>query len=141
MSDLRYIFERIIQNKKFELREPATDEMIRNAEHELKIKLPKMLIDTLRISNGIIELMELPTTKERIPIEETLWSVESMLKLKNEDKNVPFLFFAGNGCGDYFCYKVFNDTIEDDIIFLYNPIVNEYEEAALDLVDWLTIIM
>ena len=122
---------------------PANEDDIIKAEKQLDLKFPAELVDLLKTSNGLELLMEHPTSKEPMvydiaywPVNEVVSSSNNMNKLFIDDKsNKRLLCFAGNGCGNVFCYIYDGDTLLPSI-WIYYPIDGEICFFADNISEW-----
>jgi len=91
---------------------PATNEQIINVEENLKIELPTDLKELLFDMNGDNWLI---FSTEQI--------LEINMSVRKLDFYMPldcFLFFAGNGCGDYYGYPItLADGVRDNDVFIW----------------------
>lgn len=95
---------------------PATTEQISCLETALKIKLPKDLKSFLEEVNG-----------DGVTFLSVEQIIEDNLVLRNFDYCMPLnclLFFAENGCGDYFGYSISGNGEIGNNIFLWD---HEYD--------------
>ena len=91
---------------------PATNEQICDVEEKLKIELPADLKELLFDMNGDDWLI---FSTEQI--------VETNTSVRKLDFYMPldcFLFFAGNGCGDYYGYPItLADGVRTNEVFIW----------------------
>lgn len=110
------------------LNPPATESAITEIEEKLRLKLPSDLASLLRECNGDDFLL---LSAEQI--------LEINLMLRTFDFCMPldcFLFFGGNGCGDYYGYPITReDGIRDGDVFLWNHENDSREWKASGLED------
>lgn len=99
---------------------PCPEKEINAAEEEVGYLFPKELGDLLRELNG--DKWFLLSAKEII--ENAKCNREIQEEYREEDfvKELDkFLFFATNGCGDYYCYHADSDGVLDEtVIYLWN---------------------
>lgn len=107
---------------------PATQEQIADIEKLLGTKLPKDLKELLLEMNGDNDFV---FSAEQI--------LETNLSVRELDCFMPLdclLFFAGNGCGDYYGYPITpSDGVREDNVFVWE---HEYDNRiwkANDLED------
>ena len=56
-----------------------------------------------------------------------------------EEKVNRFVYFATNGCGDYYCYRVLENGMTDDsAIYVWEHELFETREVAKDIPDLIT---
>ena len=56
-----------------------------------------------------------------------------------EEKVNRFVFFATNGCGDYYCYRVLsNDETDTTAIYIWEHELFEIREVAKDIAELIT---
>ncbi len=104
---------------------PCSDSDIGNAEKEVGYTFPKELRALFKELNGDSYLI--------LSVEEIVAQVKLNRKIQEEYCDEEFakdlknlLFFAGNGCGDYYCYRAnANDEIDESIIYIW-----EHEESC-----------
>jgi len=89
--------------------------------------------------------MKHPHNNKFLPIDDILWTVEQIVTntiahydyLKNIDVQCTdkCIFFADNGCGEHFGYKLTEGTI-DMSIYVYYPIDNRFRKIASNIKEW-----
>ena len=139
---------RLSTNEQLQFQPSVTYSQIERAELTLQAHLPKPLYDLLSQSNGVKLLMQNPTTNEQMVYDSVYWSIDeivsytlehykylSIIESQHTDK---VIFFADNGCGEHFGYKVMDGNNQDDSIWVYYPIDNEYRKVANNLQEWIT---
>lgn len=103
---------------------PCPEKKIKRAEKAVGYPFPKELRELLLELDGdewllwsakeIIENVEL-NRESWLPFFEENFSKEEYI-----DRVDRFIFFAGNGCGDYYCYRVRNDGVADEsVIYIW----------------------
>ena len=95
-----------------EINHPATETQISEIGLKLKVKIPHELEELLREVNGDVTTF---LSTEQI--------IRDNLSLRELDSFMPldvFLFFAENGCGDYFGYAIRKNGEIDDNIFMWD---------------------
>lgn len=99
------------------LNKPATEKQILDVEKALDNKLPDDLKELLLRFNG-----------DNLLIFSTEQIIEINLSVRKLDCFMPLdclLFFAGNGCGDYYGYPITKeDGVRDDNVFMWE---HEYD--------------
>lgn len=97
---------------------PCTDSEIERAEKVVGYPFPKELSALLKETNGdkwcLMSVDEIIENVERnraiwLPLFEEDYSREEYI-----EKVDRFIFFATNGCGDYYCYRVDADGVPDE---------------------------
>ena len=99
-------------NKYVKLKPPASIDYIALVEKKLNIMLPKDLKALLMEMNGDGNFL---LSAEEI--------IETNISLRELEVFMPLdclLFFAGNGCGDYFGYQIRKDGLNENNIFMWN---------------------
>ncbi len=106
------------KNKWVKIQPPCSDSKIDQAEEVVGYRFPRELRELLRELNGdnwcILSAEEIIDNvkcnrKNWLPFFEEEYSREEYI-----DKVDRFIFFATNGCGDYYCYRVGEDDIPDE---------------------------
>ena len=105
--------------------------------NRLGLKLSGQLLGFLNECNGI---------RNRRFNEYVIWPLCEMinstiawydyLKKVEIQQAQQYFFFADNGCGEHFGYRVTSGEIQDERIWIWEPIFNDYTEVATDLKDW-----
>ncbi|UOQ84707.1 SMI1/KNR4 family protein [Gracilibacillus salinarum] len=105
----------------YTFRPPATNREISQIREKLNVALPKKLLELFSETNGIFDSFDYPL------IWLTSRIVEDNLFFRNfadyKDIYMPFdhfLFFAGDGSGDLFCYRILNGSILTEDIYVWN---------------------
>ncbi len=105
-------------NKWVKIQPPCPKSEISYTEKVVGHPFPKALVDLLLEMNGdrwcLLSSQEIVENVNRnketwLPLFEEDYSKEEYL-----DRVDRFIFFATNGCGDYYCYRVQPDGIVDD---------------------------
>lgn len=105
-------------NKWVKIQSPCPKSEISYAEKVVGHPFPKALVDLLLEMNGdrwcLLSSQEIVENVNRnketwLPLFEEDYSKEEYL-----DRVDRFIFFATNGCGDYYCYRVQPDGIVDE---------------------------
>jgi hypothetical protein len=99
--------------------------------------LPNDLLEILKVSNGILELMTHPKANDGKPfvIGSILYpfdEIVSQTKVFNELYTVEGIVFAGNGAGGYFVIR------PDGNIYLYEYVGEEGEYYAEDIIGYIS---
>ena len=123
--------------------QPANKEDIEMAEKTLGICFPADLVNLLMICNGAELLLEHPSSKELIVYDTAYWPIEEIVNysqqmndnFSNENLDKKLLCFAGNGCGDQFCYVKDGNRLLPSI-WVYYPTTGEVFFFAKDLEEW-----
>ncbi|UOQ48764.1 SMI1/KNR4 family protein [Gracilibacillus caseinilyticus] len=108
-------------SKEYTFRPPASNREISQISEKLNVVLHKKLLELYSETNGIFDSFDCPL----------IWStsrvVEDNLFFRNfddyKDIYMPFdhlLFFADDGCGDLFGYKILNGSIQTEDIYVWN---------------------
>lgn len=116
------------ENTCMKLNPPATEQQINEIKEKLHIRLPEDLKSLLRELNGDDFLL---LSADQI--------IEINLMVRAQDFYMSLdclLFFAGNGCGDYYGYPITReDGIRDGDVFLWNHENDNREWKASGLED------
>lgn len=117
---------------------PCPEREIDNAEKAVGYPFPQELRALLRELNGDKYL--LLSVKEII--EQTKLNKEIQIEYSNEEfaKELDrFIFFATNGCGDYYCYHANSDGVFDETaIFIWEHEVYSWRQVATNMVELIT---
>ena len=107
------LIEQFVENNPYmKPNAPATEQQIANVEERLNATLPVELKDLLREFNG--DNWFVFSTFQIIEINELQRGLDFYMPLD------CLLFFAGNGCGDYYGYSItLKDGVRDDRVFLW----------------------
>ena len=126
-------------NRWANLQEPCPEEEIQRAEEYVGFRFPEELKALLRETNGdrwfLLSVEEIisNTKNNREILPEHLKADESEKKVNR------FIFFATNGCGDYYCYRVLeNGETDTSAIYIWEHELFEIRKAANDLADLIT---
>ncbi len=118
------------------LQEPCSEEQIKKAEKHVGFTFPEELKALLRETNGdhwfLLSAEEIvaQVRRNREILAEYLESDEF------EEKVNRFIYFASNGCGDYYCYRVLpNDQADTSAIYIWEHELFETREVAKDICD------
>ena len=117
-------------NKWVKVQPPCSDDEISKAEKFVGYAFPEELRDLLREMNGdgwlflsLEEIIENVKLNRKVFLElfESDYSKEDYMNRVDR-----FIFFATNGCGDYYCYRVFpNGVVDESTIYIW-----EHEELG-----------
>lgn len=128
------MFRELIANcssdcKYVRLQEPATIEQIKVAEKEIGCCFPVELISLLKELNGDKWLF--------FSIDEIINTTKTVREAFEEDylDIEKHLFFAGNGCGDYYCYEIINDEADITSIYMWEHETNETHKVASNITE------
>ena len=126
---------------------PCPDEEIERAERAVGYRFPQELRALLREMDGdkwcLLSVEEIIENVERnraflLPLFEEDYGREAY-----EERVGRFIFFATNGCGDYYCYRVRPDGVADEsAIYLWeNEGIDEtccWRAVASDMAEFIT---
>lgn len=121
------------------VQEPCSEEEIQKAEEYVGFKFPEELKELLRETNGdhwfLLSAEEIiSNTKNNREIFPEYLETDEF-----EEKVNRFVFFATNGCGDYYCYRVLeNDETDTSAIYIWEHELFEIREVAKDISDLIT---
>jgi hypothetical protein len=117
--------------------EPIKAHEIEQIEEAYLIKLSGSLLEVLQESNGVAEKQHgywlIGNANELI---EMHCSHHDFLKQTNTVPPHEILFFANNGCGEYFGFRLERGQIADGKVGVYYPIENEFTIVAPDFKAW-----
>ena len=119
-----------------QLQEPCSDEEIIEAEKYVGFKFPEELKNLLRETNGdnwfllsanqIIHHVK--TNREIFP--------QYLDADEFEEKVNRYVYFATNGCGDYYCYRVLpNADTDSSAIYIWEHELFEIRKVAKNISD------
>lgn len=121
------------------LQEPCPENEIAEAERYVGFTFPEELKALLRETNGdhwfLLSVKEIinhvKTNRETFP--------EYLEPDEFEEKVNRHIFFATNGCGDYYCYRVLaNGETDTSAIYIWEHELFETREVAKDITDLIT---
>ncbi len=121
------------------LQEPCPEKQIKKAEKYVGFTFPEELKALLRETNGdrwfLLSAEEIISNVKR--------NREIMAEYfepdEFEEKVNRFVYFASNGCGDYYCYRVLsNDETDTSAIYIWEHELFEIREVAKDISDLIT---
>lgn len=130
------IAEAIKNNSWAQLQEPCLETEIKKAEEYVGFNFPEELKALLRETNGdhwlLLSLNEIIDNVKRN--REIL--AEYLEPDEFEEKVNRNIYFATNGCGDYYCYRVLADgTVDASAIYIWEHELFEIREVAKDIPD------
>ena len=109
------------------LQPAATENEVRNAEEMLNILFPNELKELLFETNG--DNLFLLSLDQIVKDNLDFRSINPEIIEPELFNFSEFLFFATNGCGDYYGYKIDNNTIPSTSIYIF-----EHEEYTSKIV-------
>lgn len=121
------------------LQEPCSEDDILKAEKYVGFSFPEELKVLLRETDGDRWLLlsaeeiinNVKTNREIFP--------EYLEPQEFEEKINRYIFFATNGCGDYYCYRVLeNGETDTSAIYIWEHELFEIREVAKDISDLIT---
>ena len=118
--------------KSIKIQEPASEKEIARAEKTLGYRFPRELRALLAELNGDKWLL--------FSVDEIIATWRDLSELSEcypgADKRI---YFAGNGCGDYYCYQADADgAVREDAIYIWNHEDNETCVVAKNLAEMIT---
>lgn len=121
------------------LQEPCPEEEIIKAEEYVGFSFPEELKNLLRECNGDHWfLLSAEQIINNVKINREIFP-EFFEAKEFEEKVNRFVFFATNGCGDYYCYRVLeNGETDAAAIYLWEHELFEIREVATNLIDLIT---
>ena len=136
----RELIEKLTEGNRWaNVQEPCPEEDIRKAEEYVGFSFPEDLKALLRETNGDHWLLlsaermidHVKENREIFP--------EYLDPDEYEEKVNRFVFFATNGCGDYYCYRVLaNGETAASAIYIWEHELFEVRQVAKDLADLIT---
>lgn len=140
MNYWEMLFNSLVKNcdeYDFEYLKPIEKSDIDDSENRLELKLSGQLLSLLNECNGI---------RNRRFQDYIIWPLCEMvnntiawhdfLRKVEIQQSQQYFFFSDNGCGEHFGYRVTCGEIQDERIWMWEPICNDYTEVATDLKDW-----
>ena len=118
------------------LQPPCSEEELQKAERYVGYAFPEELKELLRETNGDRWLLlSAKQIMEHVDSNRSVWPeyLEPEEFLEKVDRHI---FFATNGCGDYYCYRILpNGVIDTSAIYLWEHENFEVQVVARDLPD------
>ena len=121
------------------LQEPCTEKEIKKAEKYVGFTFPDELKSLLKETNGdhwfLLSAEEIiDNVRRNREIMAEYFEPEEF-----EEKVNRFVYFASNGCGDYYCYRVLqNGETDTSAIYIWEHELFETREVAKDIPDLIT---
>ena len=121
------------------LQEPCTEKEIKKAEKYVGFPFPDELKSLLRETNGdhwfLLSAEEIiDNVRRNREIMAEYFELDEF-----EEKVNRFVYFATNGCGDYYCYRVLpNNETDTSAIYIWEHELFETREVAKDIPDLIT---
>ena len=135
----RELILKLTQGNEFvKIQPPCSENEINNAEKVIGYSFPKELRMLLQELNGDKHL--LLSAKEIIEQVKLNREVQEMYKDEEFVKELDrFLFFATNGCGDYYCYRADSDgTLDETAIYIWQHEEYCWKQAATNMAELIT---
>lgn len=116
---------------------PCPERMIRKAEKEVGYAFPEELVELLREMDGDrLLLLSAKEIAENVRRNRKFAAPYYESREEYEEQVDRHIFFATNGCGDYFCYKILPDGRGDGSrIYLWEHETNACTPAARNMAD------
>ena len=136
----RELIEKLITNNQWaNVQEPCSEEEIMRAEEYIGFTFPEELKALLRETNGDHWLL-LSTDEMIRHVKENREIFPEYLEPEEfEEKVNRYIFFATNGCGDYYCYRVFaNGETDTMAIYIWEHELFEIREVSKNIYDLIT---
>ena len=133
----RELIARLIRGHNWaRLQEPCIEKEIQKAEEYVGFSFPEELKALLRETNGdrwlllsAEEIIERVKTNRQI-------MAEYLEPNEFEEKVNRFVYFASNGCGDYYCYRVLpNGNTDASAIYIWEHELFEIRKVADNISD------
>ena len=121
------------------LQPPCFEKEIEKAEECVGFRFPEELKTLLRETNGDRWfLLSAEEIIEHVKMNREIFP-EYLDPEEFEEKVNRFIYFATNGCGDYYCYRVLpNDEVDTSAIYIWEHELFETHEVAKDIADLIT---
>ena len=118
---------------------PCPEEDIQKAEKYVGFPFPEELKALLRETNGDgWFLLSAERIQEHVKTNREIYP-EYLEPDEFEEKVNRFIYFATNGCGDYYGYRVLENGMTDDsAIYVWEHELFETREVAKDITDLIT---
>ena len=118
------------------LEKPCTDSKILEAENYVGFSFPEDLKNLLRETDGDHWfLLSADQIIEHVKINREIFP-EFLETDEFEEKINRHIFFATNGCGDYFCYRILqNGKTDSSAIYIWEHELFETRKVAKDISD------
>ena len=126
-------------NRWAKIQSPCPEEDIREAEKYVGFAFPEELKALLRETDGDgWLLLSAERIIEHVRLNREIYP-EYLEPDELEEKVNRFVYFATNGCGDYYCYRVLeNGKTDDSAIYVWEHELLETREVAKDITDLIT---
>ena len=126
-------------NRWAKVQPPCPEKDIREAEKCVGFPFPEELKALLRETNGDgWFLLSAERITEHVKTNREIYP-EYLEPDELEEKVNRFVYFATNGCGDYYCYRVLENGMTDDsAIYVWEHELFETREVAKDIPDLIT---
>ena len=134
------LIERLTEgNRLAGVQEPCSEEDIRRAEEYVGFPFPEELTALLRETNGDgWFLLSAERIIEHVKANREIYP-EYLEPNEFEEKINRFVYFATNGCGDYYCYRVLpNGDTDDTGIYIWEHELFETREVAKNIAELIT---
>ncbi len=133
----RELLEKYIKDNNWaKLQPPCPEKEINEAEKYVGFTFPEDLKNLLRETNG--DRWLLLSAKEITDNVKTNREIflEYLDSEEFEEKVNRFIFFATNGCGDYYCYRILSNGDTDiTAIYIWEHELFEVRKAADNIID------
>ena len=133
----RELLERLTENIQWaNVQESCPEKEISKAEEYVGFTFPEELKALLRETNGDnCFLLSAESIINHVKINREIFP-EYLEPDEFEEKVNRFVFFATNGCGDYYCYRVFeNGETDTSAIYIWEHELFEIREVAKNIAD------
>lgn len=126
------------ENKWVRIQPPCSESDIKSAEKEVGYTFPNELRALLLEMNG--DRFLLLSTEEIVEQSRLNRKIQEEYSDEEFAKELDrFIFFAGNGCGDYFCYHAdSNGVIDDSAICIWEHEEFSWRRAASNMIELIT---
>lgn len=136
----RELIEKMIKGNRWaKVQEPCPEEELQRAEEYVGFKFPEDLKALLRETNGDQWfLLSAEKMIDHVKGNREIFP-EYLEPDEFEEKVNRFIFFATNGCGDYYCYRVLgNGETDAAAIYIWEHELFEIRKVAEDIADLIT---
>ncbi len=136
----RELIENLIKEHNWaKLQDPCPEKEIAETEKYVGFTFPQELKELLRETNGDQWLLlSAEEIKNHVKTNRQIFT-DCLEADEFEEKVNRYIFFATNGCGDYYCYRILtNGETDTSAIYIWEHELFEIREAAKDIADLIT---
>lgn len=126
-----------LSGRSLEFYDPITEAKLKKIMEVTEIEISGDLLDLLLQTDGIKQVNDSYWVYSSEQIIKTYIMTQVYFEGTEYEGSRPWLFFSGDGCGDYFAYEVNNGSIISPQIGFFEPISpDKYRIVAPDLFTW-----